>query len=150
MFYYHRCYITRKLQKVVLFDVQVQLISHLKEFRTLRCHWRSPSKIRLSFRYNSYNVHVTEIKISRNTNFSAAHLCDGECRMHGISLLWFLLRFLVLYSISSLFPQDADAVCHTAWLQPLDCFSRSYYLPSSLFKQLIGLEQLPLRISFLI
>ncbi|KRX73358.1 hypothetical protein T06_9446 [Trichinella sp. T6] len=58
--------------------------------------------------------------------------------MHGISLLWFPLRFLALYSTSSLLPQDADAVCHTAWLQPLDSFSRSYCLPSSLFKQLIG------------
>ncbi|KRX11613.1 hypothetical protein T07_1710 [Trichinella nelsoni] len=35
-----------------------------------------------------------------------------------------------------------NAVCLTAQLQPLDCFSGSYYLPSSLFKQLIGLEQL--------
>ncbi|KRZ81671.1 hypothetical protein T08_15442 [Trichinella sp. T8] len=33
---------------------------------------------------------------------------------------------------------------HAGGVQPLDCFSRSYYLPSSLFKQLIGLEQLRL------
>ncbi|KRX29177.1 hypothetical protein T09_7644, partial [Trichinella sp. T9] len=32
------------------------------------------------------------------------------------------------------------------WLQPLECFSRLYYVPSSLFKQLIRPEQF--RISF--
>ncbi|XP_003374304.1 conserved hypothetical protein, partial [Trichinella spiralis] len=41
------CYVARKLQKVALYDEHVQLIPHITEFRTLRCHWRSPSKIRL-------------------------------------------------------------------------------------------------------